>query len=97
MIKARAISTDRNDWRVATHYRLSAPVMAPTWIAGGAEIVDVPTVDVVVSAVRHEFAHETLVFRAYPDGTIADYAEISGLRKTMDHGEVLALMGCVIV
>lgn len=97
MIKAHAISTDRTDWRVATHYRLSEPFMAPTWITGVEDTVDVPTVDVVVSAVRHEYAHEALVFRAYPDGTIADYAEITGLRETMDHGEVLALMGCVIV
>ena len=97
MIKARAISTDRTDWRVATHYRLSEPVMAPTWIVGVEETVHVPTVDVVVSAVHHEYAHETLVFRAYPDGTIADLSEISGLRQTLDHAEVLALMNCVIV
>lgn len=97
MIKARAISTDRTDVRVATHYRLSEPVMAPTWAADVEGILDVPTVDVVVSAVHHEYAHETLVFRAYPDGTIADYSEISGLRKTLDHGKVLALMDCVIV
>ena len=97
MFKAHAISTERTEGRVATHYRLSQPATATTWSIAQGDTIDILTHDVVVSAVRNAYAHETLVFRAYPDGTIADYSEMWGLRGTMDHAEVLALADYVIV
>lgn len=97
MFKAHAISTDSTETRVATHYRLSESATATTWSSAQNDYVDIPTHDVVVSAVRNEYVHETLVFRAYPDGTVADYSEMWGLRDTLDHAEVLALADYVIV
>lgn len=97
MFKAHAISTERTEGRVATHYRLSEPATASTWSSAQNDYVDIPTYDVVVSAVRNAYVHETLVFRAYPDGTIADFSEMWGFRDTLDHAEVLALADYAII
>jgi hypothetical protein len=51
---------------------------------------------VVSSAVNHEYAHETLLFRSDEEGNIDDWIEVAGRRGTTNHEEVLREIGYTV-
>lgn len=77
----------------AEAYRLDPPRSVTRWDYETDEDVTREYSLVVVSAVDHFYAHETLVFPSDRDGQISDWSEIYGIRDTTDHAEVLGAMG----
>lgn len=91
--KAYRYMHNANTMGHAEAYRLVPPFESKRWDYETDEIEPVYHRLVVVSAVDHSYAHETLVFPSDRHGQIADWSEIYGIRGTTDHAEVLGEMG----
>ena len=91
--KAYRYMHNANTMGHAEAYRLDPPRKVTRWDAETDEDVTREYSLVVVSAVNHSYAHETLVFPSDENGQIADWSEIYGIRDTTDHAEVLGEMG----
>ena len=51
---------------------------------------------VVVSGVRNQYAHETMLFASDKDGKVTKWADLHCVRNTQSHQEVLSGLGYTI-